>query len=60
MTMILLVPVWLMTGLAAWTTFILLGLRFEPAAESSVLTEVYVRASMTSLAVLTSGRALRN
>lgn len=59
MVAILLVPIWLMAGLAAWTTFALCGLRFEPV-ELAPLSEIYVRASMTSLAVRTCGRELSN
>ncbi len=59
MATIVLVPIWLMAGIAAWATFVVCGFRFESVTEPP-LTEIYVRACMTSAAVLTSGRELNN
>lgn len=39
MATLLLVPIWLTLGLAAWTTFVVLGLRFEPEGEAATFIE---------------------
>ena len=40
MVTLLLVPIWLTAGFAAWATFVVLGLRFEPEEEAATLTEL--------------------
>ncbi|MBT8488211.1 MAG: hypothetical protein KJO65_05195 [Gemmatimonadetes bacterium] len=36
---LLLVPIWLTTGVVAWSTFIALGLRFELEEEAATVTQ---------------------